>query len=78
MEPDTALINIMNLYQIWVSPQSKSKKNVGILTFGSLYLSLRHTLRFALSAFLCKKSASLSILPGQKNVISKLSFSVGH
>lgn len=26
MEPDIALINIMNLYQIWVSPQSKSKK----------------------------------------------------
>lgn len=31
-------------------------------TFGSLYFSRRHTLSVARSAFLCKKSASLSIL----------------
>lgn len=35
-------------------------------TFGSRYFSLRHTRSVALSAFLCKKSASLSILKEKK------------
>lgn len=40
------------------------RKGVGkvALTLGSLYFSRRQTLRVALSAFLCKKSASRSIL----------------
>lgn len=39
-------------------------------TFGSRYLSLRQTLSVALSAFLCKKSASLSILKQTQTSIS--------
>lgn len=37
-----------------------------LFTFGSLYFSRRHTLSVARSAFLCKKSASLSILKEKK------------
>lgn len=44
------------------------------LTLGSLYFSLRWTLRQALSAFFCAKAASLSILDIRKEKKKKKSF----
>lgn len=42
--------------------QREQEVSVMLPTFGSLYFSRRQTLRVALSAFLCRKSASRSIL----------------
>lgn len=46
----------------WEGDQSQQEMLVMVPTFGNLYFSRRQTLRVALSAFLCRKSASRSIL----------------